>query len=70
MQDGLRPASEHFSRVVCPTCMRIGNAYYLLVDLEATCADDGVVPRHQMESIEIGQFQDPEGHLVGVVKTS
>ena len=27
-------------------------------------------PEKVMESIEIGQFQDPEGHLVGVVKTS
>ena len=27
-------------------------------------------PETVMESIEIGQFQDPEGHLVGVVKTS
>jgi inhibitor of KinA sporulation pathway (predicted exonuclease) len=34
--------------------MRIGNAYYLIVDLEATCSDDGAVPRHEMEIIEIG----------------
>jgi uncharacterized protein len=27
-------------------------------------------PETVMDSIEIGQFQDPEGHLVGVVKTS
>jgi len=27
-------------------------------------------PETVMESIEIGQFQDPEGHLLGVVKTS
>ena len=26
-------------------------------------------PDKVMESIEIGQFQDPEGHLVGVVNT-
>jgi inhibitor of KinA sporulation pathway (predicted exonuclease) len=34
--------------------MRITNAFYLIVDLEATCSDDGVVPRHEMEIIEIG----------------
>jgi inhibitor of KinA sporulation pathway (predicted exonuclease) len=34
--------------------MRIGNDYYLIVDLEATCSDDGAVPRHEMEIIEIG----------------
>jgi predicted enzyme related to lactoylglutathione lyase len=26
-------------------------------------------PEKVMEQVEIGQFQDPEGHLVGVVKT-
>lgn len=34
--------------------MEISNDYYLIVDLEATCADDGAVPRHEMEIIEIG----------------
>ena len=34
--------------------MRIDNNYYLIVDLEATCSDDGAVPRHEMEIIEIG----------------
>lgn len=34
--------------------MRISNAYYLIVDLEATCSQDGTVPRHEMEIIEIG----------------
>jgi inhibitor of KinA sporulation pathway (predicted exonuclease) len=34
--------------------MRIANDYYLIVDLEATCSDDGAVPRHEMEIIEIG----------------
>jgi inhibitor of KinA sporulation pathway (predicted exonuclease) len=34
--------------------MRISNDYYLIVDLEATCSDDGAVPRKQMEIIEIG----------------
>jgi inhibitor of KinA sporulation pathway (predicted exonuclease) len=34
--------------------MNIPNAYYLIVDLEATCSDDGKVPRHEMEIIEIG----------------
>ncbi|MDZ8051190.1 MAG: exonuclease domain-containing protein [Aulosira sp. ZfuVER01] len=28
--------------------------YYLIVDLEATCCDEGTVPRHEMEIIEIG----------------
>jgi len=28
--------------------------HYLLIDFEATCADDGAVPRPQMEIIEIG----------------
>lgn len=34
--------------------MQIDHAYYLIVDLEATCSDDGSVPRHEMEIIEIG----------------
>ncbi len=29
-------------------------AHYLVIDLEATCADDRSVPRHEMEVIEIG----------------
>ncbi|UQA60684.1 3'-5' exonuclease [Polyangium aurulentum] len=29
-------------------------AFYLVVDLEATCSDDGSVPREEMEIIEIG----------------
>lgn len=28
--------------------------FYLVIDLEATCDDAGSVPRHQMETIEIG----------------
>jgi inhibitor of KinA sporulation pathway (predicted exonuclease) len=34
--------------------MQIPNAYYLIIDLEATCSEDGTVPRHEMEIIEIG----------------
>lgn len=34
--------------------MRIGQAYYLIVDVEATCSDDGAVPRQEMEIIEVG----------------
>jgi inhibitor of KinA sporulation pathway (predicted exonuclease) len=34
--------------------MRIPNDYYLIVDVEATCSDDGAVPRHEMEIIEVG----------------
>lgn len=34
--------------------MQITNDYYLIVDLEATCSDDGTVPRGEMEIIEIG----------------
>jgi inhibitor of KinA sporulation pathway (predicted exonuclease) len=34
--------------------MRIANECYLIVDVEATCSDDGAVPRHEMEIIEIG----------------
>src|SRR5580765_2762070 len=34
--------------------MRIPNDYYLVLDLEATCSDDGAVPRLEMEIIEIG----------------
>lgn len=29
-------------------------SYFLIVDLEATCSDDGCIPRHEMEIIEIG----------------
>lgn len=28
--------------------------YYLVIDLEATCDDEGQVPKHEMEIIEIG----------------
>lgn len=34
--------------------MRISSTYYLIIDLEATCCDDGSFPRHEMEIIEIG----------------
>ncbi len=34
--------------------MRITNEHYLIIDLEATCSDDGTVPRDEMEIIEIG----------------
>ena len=34
--------------------MRIPNAYYLIIDLEATCSDDGSIPESEMEIIEIG----------------
>jgi inhibitor of KinA sporulation pathway (predicted exonuclease) len=34
--------------------MRIANAYYLIIDLEATCSNDATVPRAEMEIIEIG----------------
>lgn len=34
--------------------MKISQDYYLIVDVEATCANDGSVPRNQMEIIEIG----------------
>lgn len=34
--------------------MRIPNQYYLIIDLEATCSNDGAVPRQEMEVIEIG----------------
>lgn len=34
--------------------MKIGNRYYLVVDLEATCSEDSTVPRDEMEIIEIG----------------
>ena len=34
--------------------MPIAEDFYLIVDLEATCSDQGEVPRHEMEIIEIG----------------
>ena len=34
--------------------MKITQDYYLIVDLEATCADDNSIPRQKMEMIEIG----------------
>lgn len=37
-----------------PKRMRISHEHYLIVDLEATCSDDGAVPRTEMEIIEIG----------------
>lgn len=34
--------------------MQIAEAYYLVLDLEATCAEDKSIPRPQRETIEIG----------------
>jgi 3'-5' exoribonuclease 1 len=34
--------------------MHIENDFYLVIDVEATCSDDGSVPRNEMEIIEIG----------------
>src|SRR5207237_9855286 len=34
--------------------MRIANAHYLIIDLEATCSSDDTVARGEMEIIEIG----------------
>ena len=34
--------------------MKIAQNYYLIVDLEATCANDNSIPRQRMEIIEIG----------------
>ena len=34
--------------------MKISQDYYLIVDLEATCSDDGSIQRRRMEIIEIG----------------
>lgn len=34
--------------------MNISEPYYLIIDLEATCSQDGSVPREEMEIIEIG----------------
>jgi uncharacterized protein len=51
--------------------------YVGVSDVEATLAQAESLggsrmmgPETVMENVEIGQFQDPEGHLVGVVKTS
>lgn len=41
--------------------MRIPNNYYLIVDVEATCSNDGAVPRHEMEIIEIGAVMQNAG---------
>ncbi|MEM9195348.1 MAG: 3'-5' exonuclease [Myxococcota bacterium] len=30
------------------------HSHYLVIDLEATCDDQGAVPKHEMETIEIG----------------
>jgi inhibitor of KinA sporulation pathway (predicted exonuclease) len=38
-------------------------AYYLIVDFEATCADNGTIPREQMEIIEIGAAVVQAGDL-------
>lgn len=34
--------------------MNISNEYYLIVDVEGTCSNDGTVGRHEMEIIEMG----------------
>jgi len=39
---------------VSNSVLRIPNAFYLIIDLEATCSDVGEVPRQEMEIIEIG----------------
>jgi len=41
----------------------ISPAYYLVIDLEATCADDGTVPKDEMETIEIGAVLVNTGSL-------
>jgi inhibitor of KinA sporulation pathway (predicted exonuclease) len=28
-------------------------SYFLIIDLEATCSDDGIIPRHEMEIIDL-----------------
>lgn len=37
------------------------HAYYLLIDFEATCSDDGAVPKEEMEIIEIGAAMQRTG---------
>ncbi|MCC6556143.1 MAG: exonuclease domain-containing protein [Polyangiaceae bacterium] len=39
------------------------NTHYLVVDLEATCWEDGAIPRDQMEIIEIGAVLVDAGTL-------
>lgn len=40
--------------------------HYLVVDLEATCADDAAVPKHEMEIIEIGAVMVTASRLEAV----
>ena len=45
--------------------MQISNQYYLIIDLEATCSDDGSLPRQEMEIIEIGAvIQDSQTYEI------
>ena len=54
--------------------MKIPNSRYLIIDLEATCADDGSLPREEMEIIEIGgvmlhaQSLEPESEFQTFVR--
>lgn len=40
--------------------------YLLVIDLEATCSDDGAVPRQEMEIIEIGAVMLNVANLISV----
>ena len=39
--------------------------HFLVVDLEATCSNNGIVPRHEMEIIEIGAVEVVNRKLTG-----
>lgn len=42
--------------------------HYLVIDLEATCSDDGTVPKHEMEIIEIGAVMVAAGTLLPIAE--
>ncbi|HEY2344052.1 MAG TPA: 3'-5' exonuclease [Chthoniobacteraceae bacterium] len=44
--------------------MNSSNSFKLIIDLEATCSQDGSVPRDEMEIIEIGAVMQNEQTLV------
>ena len=55
--------------------IRVGSTYVAVEDVEAALAKAERLggtrvmgPEKIMDMIELGQFKDPEGHVIGVVK--
>ena len=56
--------------VTCPSYVGVPDVEAALAKAESLGGTRMMGPEEPMEGIEIGLFNDPEGHTVGVVKTS